>query len=322
MKTTVMGSYPKIPAGSGPNVRSAIQRFEKGLLTPSQLFDTYSQVIGRVVDLAFEAQLDRTTDGQIRWYDLFDPVVRDLDNVQSAGLIRLFDNNFYVRHPLITGRLQYQGGTLAAWSREASQRSQVPVKVALPGLFTFLELAEDKSYGNQDALLADLIDVMRLTVKHLEDTGIVEVQWDEPALARNATLSQSLVEEAYRALLDPSIGLDQSIALYWGKSTPWIERLSSLPFSRIYVDAVSEPAILDVLSQTALPMDVGVGLLDARNVRLEEPSEVLQHLEPIILKQGPNKVWIHPNCGLEFLPPDRAEQKVRLLKDIKTLING
>lgn len=69
-------------------------------------------------------------------------------------------------------------------------------------------------------------------------------------------------------------------------------------------------------------MDVGVGLLDARNVRLEEPSEVLQHLEPIILKQGPSKVWIHPNCGLEFLPPDRAEQKVRLLKDIKTLING
>ena len=321
MKTTVMGSYPKIPAGPGPNVRTAIQRFERGLLPPSQLFEIYHQVIGRVLNLAVETQLDRTTDGQIRWYDLFDPVVRDLDNVQSGGLIRLFDNNFYVRHPLITGRLQYQGGTLAAWCRESSSLSPVPLKVALPGLFTFLEMAEDKSYVDQDVLLDDLVDVMRLTIRYLAETGVVEVQWDEPSLARAKTPpSLSRIQHAYQSLLNAVPGIDQSIFLYWGQSASWFEGLSSLPFAGIYLDVVSDPRVLDVLSQNKLDLEIGLGVLDARNVRMEDPHAVLRTLEPVLHKQGTKNIWIHPSCGLEFLPPDRAEQKVRLLQTIKSLI--
>ncbi len=322
MKTTVMGSYPKIPAGPGPSVRSAIQRFEKGLLTPSQLFETYSQVIDRVLELANDTQLDRTTDGQIRWYDLFDPIVRDLDNVHSAGLIRLFDNNFYVRHPVITGRLQYQGGTLAAWCREAVSRSQVPIKVALPGLFTFLDLQEDTSYGDTDTLIADLIDVMRLTVRHLVGTGVVEVQWDEPSLVRSSSWSRTQVRQAYEALIDPDLEIEQSIALYWGESSPWLDTLSQLPFSRISCDAVSDPHVLDVLATDKLDIAVGLGVIDARNVRMETPEHLARLLQPILRRQGHERTWIHPSCGLEFLPPDRAEQKVRLLRDTKFLINA
>ncbi len=323
MKTTVMGSYPKILAGSGPSVRSAIQRFEKGLITPTQLFETYSEVTRRVLDQAFSANLDRTTDGQIRWYDLFDPVVRDLDNVHSAGLIRLFDNNFYVRHPLITGRLQYQGGTLAAWSREAASYSRVPLKVALPGLFTFLDLQEDTSYGNTDNLLADLIDVMRLAVRHLASTGVVEVQWDEPSLAySSSSWSASRVQEAYKTLMDPEVEIEHSIALYWGKSSLWLDTLSQLPLSRISCDAVSEPRVLDILAVDKLNVAVGLGVIDARNVRMEAPEELIRIVEPVLRQQGDERTWIHPSCGLEFLPPDRAEQKIHLLRNIKLRINA
>ncbi|MCY0908093.1 MAG: synthase [Sulfobacillus thermotolerans] len=323
MKTTIMGSYPKIPAGPGPSVRTAIQRFEKGQISPEQLYSTYESVVKRVVDLAADAQCDRTTDGQIRWYDLFDPVVRDLDNVYSAGLLRLFDNNFYVRHPVVTGRLQYQGGTLAAWSREAASLSRIPVTIVLPGLFTFLSMVEDKNYHNEETLLSDLVDVMRLTVCHLADTGIVEVQWDEPALARYADRwPTAFVQEAYQKLLALEGPLEQSLALYWGPSSPWLDTLAALPFARLSFDAVSEPAILDRLASHTLPASVGVGIIDGRNVRMEDAHQVVDILEPVLRRQGSDRVWVHPNCGLEFLPPDRAAAKVRLLQDLKTLING
>ncbi len=325
MKTTMMGSYPKIPAGPGPSVRTAIQRFEKGQLSAQQLYNTYQLVVKRVVDLAADANMDRTTDGQIRWYDLFDPVVRDLDNVHSAGLLRLFDNNFYFRHPVITGRLQYQGGTLAAWSQEAVASSRIPVTVVLPGLFTFLALAEDQNYHSADTLLSDLIDVMHLTVQHLESTGIAEVQWDEPALARyGGRWPQDTVHDAYRALLGPAgtTVLDQSLALYWGPSSSWVDVLADLPFSRLSFDAISDPSILSRLSAEALPSEVGLGLLDARSVRMEDPKALAAVLSPILAAQGPDRVWVHPSCGLEFLPPDRAALKVRLLQDLKALING
>ncbi len=324
MKTTVMGSFPKIPSGPGANVRSAIQRFEKGAISPHQLDDTYTRVVERVVNLGAEAGLDRTTDGQIRWYDLFDPMVRDLDNVQSAGLIRLFDNNFYVRHPLITGRLQYQGGTLAAWSREAAELSAVPVKMTLPGLFTFLALAEDQSYHGEEDLLADLIDVMQLTAKGLRSTGIVEIQWDEPALAKYPDRwAPNVVREAYQRLLRGALPeIEQSLALYWGASTSWLDVFANVPLSRISVDTISEAKVLDRLAAERLPMEVGLGMIDARSVRMEDPHNILDMMAPVMKTQGDNRVWLHPNCGLEFLPPDRAEMKVRLLGDIKALAHG
>jgi 5-methyltetrahydropteroyltriglutamate--homocysteine methyltransferase len=324
MKTTIMGSYPKIPSGPGASVRSAIQRFEKGSISARQLYETYSRAVDRVVTLAEASHLDRTTEGQIRWYDLFDPVVRDLDNVTSAGLLRLFDNNFYVRHPVISGRLQYQGGTLAAWSREAVELSRVPVKIVLPGLFTFLSMAEDHNYHSEEALLTDLIDVMQLTAQNLKDTGIVEIQWDEPALAKYpGKWSRDIVHAAYQQLLSTELpAVEQSIALYWGPSAQWLDVFAELPLARISVDVISEPTVLNVLAEARLPVEVGLGVIDARNVRMEDPRAVLQMAGAVMKMQGEERVWIHPNCGLEFLPPDRAEMKVRLLSDIKTLMQG
>lgn len=321
MKTALQGSFPKIPAGKGPSVRTAIQRFDRGTIGPEELYRVCREVIQNVLELAEKSDIDRTTDGQIRWNDLFDPVVRDIDNVYSEGLLRLFDNNFYYRHPVIRGRLQYQGGVLAHWTREAMALSRVPLKVALPGPSTFLSLSEDQSYGDDDRLLADLVSVLALEANSLADTGIVEVQWDEPALARgqgDPKRAQALLEQLLR-----SVQLPQSVALYWGRhGGQWLERLKDLPLTAVYVDVVSEPEVLSRLSEESYPYAVGVGIVDGRNVRPEDPQMVARQLEPILARQGSDRVIVHPSCGLELLPPDRAADKVRLLGSIKALING
>ncbi|MDA8194231.1 MAG: synthase [Thermaerobacter sp.] len=321
MKTCVLGSFPKIPAGSGASVRSAVQRFERGAIGPRELSTTFRDVTARVVNLADAAHLDVTTDGQIRWYDLFDPLARDIDNFRPSGLLRLFDNNFYYRHPVITGRLQFQGGTLAAWTREAAALSRIPLKVALPGPFTVLALSEDQSYRDRARWLADVVDVLRLEADSLTGTGAVEVQWDEPALAALPGAERGEVRDVYAALTGGA-QLVQSIALYWGLSARWLGGLEGLPVARVYVDAVSDPAVLAALAETVWPFEVGAGLLDARSVRAENPDEVLSRLEPVLRRQGADRVWLHPSSGLELLPPDRAEQKVLALGAIKNLING
>lgn len=322
MKTCVIGSFPKIPAGAGASVRTALQKFERGSIGPRELNATYRAVVERVVTLAQEAQLDLTTDGQIRWYDLFDPLGRDIDNLKPAGLLRLFDNNFYYRHPVITGRLQFQGGTLSAWTREAVALSSVPIKIALPGPFTIVALSEDQSYHDRSRLLADVVEVLQLEAQSLADTGAVEVQWDEPALAADPDAWTADDVHSVYGDLTQGASLAQAVAFYWGTSASWLRALEGLAVNRVYVDLVSDPQALKALSEQEWPFETGAGLLDARTVRAEDPEEVVRQLEPVIRRQGSDRVWLHPSSGLELLPPDRATAKVKALSTIKNLING
>lgn len=322
MKIASQGSYPKIPAGPGPSVRAAIQRFDRGQGTPADLDRTYRDVTRRVLDLSREVGLDLATDGQIRANDWFDPVVRDVDNVYSEGLLRLYDNNFYYRHPVVRGRLAFQGGTLAYWTRQAVAMSQVPLKAVLPGPFTFLALSEDQSYHDRERWLTDLVAVLKLERDALAATGIAEIQWDEPELARTGSADAARVGEVLGSLLDGAT-VPQSLALFWGrKSHEWLRPLASLPLARVYIDTVADPAAWSGLADERWPYEVGVGAVDARGVRLEDPADVADRLEPVLTRQSADRVWLTPTSGLELLPPDRAESKLRLLAAVRRAVDG
>lgn len=322
MRITSLGAYPKIAKDDGASVRSAIQRFERHGISAVALDQAYRDVTERVLTMAEVTRLDLTTDGLIRWNDLFDAVVRDLDNVVSAGLLRFLDNNFYYRHPLIRGRLSFQGGVLAWSLRQAQQRSTVPLKAVLPGPLTFLKLAEDDSYHNRSRLLADLVDVLRLESASLRDSGVAEIQWDEPALAYYSGWDVSEVSDVLGALIQHA-EVPQAVALYWGSEVhSWIDPLSRIGFDRIYCDAVTDPEVVSYLQRTPVASEVGLGLLDARQVRRELVAETARVVERVLAVQGEQKVWLHPNGGLELLPPDRAEDKLRTLASIRDAIEG
>ncbi|MCL8209042.1 MAG: synthase [Actinomycetia bacterium] len=313
MKATVLGSFPKIPAGPGPSVRAALNRFERREIGPRDLEETYRAVTRRALETFGAAGLTTVTDGQIRWNDLTDPVVRDVDNLVSGGLERFFDNNFYYRRPTVVGRLQWQGGVLAEWTRLARADTDRPLKVALPGPVTVLALADDRSYGDPGTLLADLVEVLALEAASVARAGAVEIQWDEPAAVTDSPVPPADVVAAWRALVAANPDVPQSLAFYFGAQTPWLDRLPEVGVGRVYFDVVTDPALLGPLAAERWPFEVGLGLLDARDVRLEPPETVLRHVAAVAAVQGAARVWLHPNTGLEFLPPDRAADKVRHL---------
>jgi 5-methyltetrahydropteroyltriglutamate--homocysteine methyltransferase len=320
MKTTVLGSYPKIPARSGPSVRQAIQRFERRAIGPRELERVQREATRRAIGVFQEAGLTRITDGQIRWNDLTDPVVRDTDNLIAGGLERFFDNNFYYRQPTVVGRLQYQGGVLAEWTRLAVADSSTPLKVALPGPITVAALADDKSYGNRAFLLADLVEVLALEAKSLARAGAVEIQWDEPAAVAGSPVDAAEAAAAWSALVAANSDLEQSLALYFGPAGPWLEPIGDTGIRRVYLDLVADPSLAAGLSRERVPFEVGLGLLDARNVRLEDAGPVISTVRAVAECQGWDRVWLHPNAGLEFLPPDRAEAKVKWLGSLARTI--
>ena len=157
----------------------------------------------------------------------------------------------------------------------------------------------------------------------LRGTGLFEVQWDEPALAAQVSQAQADdVRSAYQDLLGAHSDMRQSVALYWGSSIPWVPVFADLPVARLSVDAVTNPEVLTVLQRELVACEIGLGLVDARDIRLEDAAHLAQIVTDYADRYGDTRVWLHPSSGLELLPPDRAADKVRLLKAVKALAEG
>ena len=64
-------------------------------------------------------------------------------------------------------------------------------------------------------------------------------------------------------------------------------------------------------------MCLGLGVVDARNTRLESVEELVEAVRWAKGRVPLDRVYVNPSCGLEYLPRDRAYQKlVRLVEGV------
>src|SRR5688572_15970280 len=102
MNTSVVGNYPKVPSLSGgPNLRTAIARYDQGQITADDLAKIADEATQDALADQERAGVDVVTDGHIRWEDEITYFARGLNNVTLNGLLRWFDSNTYYRQPVV-----------------------------------------------------------------------------------------------------------------------------------------------------------------------------------------------------------------------------
>lgn len=315
LQSTTIGSYPKIAEElPGPNVRNQLNRLESGKAEIRSVEQAFRATIARSVAEQEEAGIDLLTDGQIRWEDLLTPLCRDAAGMHPGGLLRWYNNNTYYRHPVIEGRLWYWGGSsLAATWRETAALTDHPLKAVLPGPITFWKMSENRHYREDTTLLSDLCDLLSLEAEALQEAGATEIQWDEPSLVYHS--SAALLELGRTAMqrVVANLHVRTHLALYFGASTPWLAQLATYPVDVLLLDAVDDPALIETLQTDALPKPFGLGSLNARDVRLETTEMLTRMWEGIARKQGERFSFVHPSCGLEYLPHRFAQAKLQRL---------
>ena len=319
MKTATVGSYPKVTDETRENLPGVIDRWQKGQVSDAALEAALTAVTQRVIREQEQAGLDVISDGQIRWEDLTHPIGAKLTNVRLGGLRRFFDNNVYYRRPLVTGTPTWTGPILAPWFTQAKGMATRPLKAVLPGPLTFTVLAEDQRNGmpKPETLLREMVPVLRKEVEALVAAGATHVQLDEPALEPSQPLARAgiqAINEVFRG-----IGATRWVACYFFDLTSMVDQLAELQVDVLSLDLVTGPGLADRVG--ALPQEVALGVLDARNTRLEEPEEVARLIERAA-KGRVERTWLAPNCGLEFLPHGRTLKKLELLVAVARRLSG
>ena len=311
MISTVPGNYPKIAnRPGGQTLRRAISSFDRGRISAEELAAVADSVTVEVIGEQERAGIDVITDGQIRWQDPITYVAGNLQGYEIGGLIRYFDTNTFYRHPEATSTIAWQGPFLVRDYEFARDHATKPIKPVVTGPYSVAKLSLLGSYADLETLVMDTAKALNQEMKALAATNPVLIQVDEPAIVWHRYKDDwDIFREAMDVLMD---GVDAKTVLRtdFGDATG-LPDFFALPFQGFGLDMVHGKQNQTLISDFPVDRDLILGIIDARNVRMETEDAVVETVSAVTQRVAADRLAVSPNTGLEFLPRETAYDKLQ-----------
>ncbi len=315
-------SYPRVgDTERRQRLRRAHAAWEQGDLTAADLDAAERAEIAVILREQADAGAAIVTDGQVRGDDPVSAVMRAFDGVRLNGLRRYFDTNFYVRQPVVTGRVQRRKAFAVDDFRQASAASPRPVKVAMPGPYTLARLAviDTAAYDGVPALAAALSEGLAAEVADLAAAGATLIQIDEPAILTHPADIRLL-----RDLLEPMWaargGAQLAVATYFGDAEPLYAQLNSLPADMLALDLSYSARLLGTIAATGASKTLALGLVNGRTAHVESAADIARQVETALRRYTLDALHLVPSCGLEHVPRTTARAKLHALAGAQRLL--
>jgi 5-methyltetrahydropteroyltriglutamate--homocysteine methyltransferase len=323
MKTTVVGAYPKI-SDEHQDLRRALHRVDRGELDESGIADVLDGTTAWAIGELEAAGIDVINDGQIRWDDLLAPFARAWKNTERGPLERFYDNNTYFRQPIIKGPIETDGQTLVRDFKfaDSTPHGKASLKGAVCGPLTFATLtAQDTHYKDLEARTLAAADALAKELAGLKAAGAKIVDVEEPALAAHPELID--LELAALARLAKG-GVTVALYPYFFPIDRIIEKLDVPPVGVLGVDVRSRETSHKAIERLgAFKGTVSLGVVDARNTRVETPREIGELADAALkILRDERRLYLSTTTGLEYLPHDVALKKLAALTDAARVTGG
>jgi 5-methyltetrahydropteroyltriglutamate--homocysteine methyltransferase len=336
IQTATLG-YPRI--GKNREVKKALEAFWNGKSDEKTLLKTVYEVEASNWKTQLERGIERIGIGDMTLYDhvldwtvrlgliperfrhltgleQYFAMARGKDGIPALEMTKWFDTNYHYLVPEITADLEPLGNFndfIAMVKRGQTQLGDRAVPIVLSPV-TFLALSRVEG----DFTLEKLLPIYVNLLSQLKALGITEVQVHEPILVTHKAESlQGAIAKTYAELAQ--VGLSIHLVTYFddlGSAYSWVMKL---PVTGISLD-FTRGQNLELLKAQGFPEDkqLGVGIVDARNIWQICPDEVLSILNQI--KQFTSNIRIQPSASLQFVPYD-AQREVKLPEPLRNVLS-
>jgi 5-methyltetrahydropteroyltriglutamate--homocysteine methyltransferase len=223
--------------------------------------------------------------------------------------------------PRVAGPLRRTRRVLARDLSFLLLQTQRPVKVTIPGPFTMSQQAQDDHYGDEEELAMALAAAVNEEVKDLFAAGADVVQLDEPYLQARAEKARRFAVPVINRALE---GVEGTTALHtcFGyahivhdrpRGYPFLEELSDTSVDQISLESAQQKVDLSILE--SIPgKQVMLGVLDlADDAPVEDAQVVASRIREALRHVPPERLLVAPDCGMKYLPRDRAYAKLEAL---------
>jgi 5-methyltetrahydropteroyltriglutamate--homocysteine methyltransferase len=321
LKTTVIGAYPKIGDGlEAQELRRALHRHDRGEIGDAELDKVFDEVTRVAVGEIEAAGVDVTNDGQVRWDDLLSPFARAWSGVEPGPLERFYDNNTYFRQPVIDGRIGTDGRSLVRDYTFAARIAKGKLKAAIPGPLTFATLtARDERHRSLEDRVLAIADATAKEIAGLKAAGATMIDIEDPAVVASPK-DIEVARAAYGRIADPDLAL--TLVTYFFPVDTVLESLASFPVAAIAIDVRSRDTTAYERLDAFRTQSVVLGVVDARNTRLETADEVARYADRALKLVPQERLVLATTTSLEYLPRDVARAKLTALVEGARLAAG
>jgi len=329
LPTTVVGSYPQpgwlvdhdaLKTAGVPRVRAPqIWRVPEPLLEQAQ--DDATLLAIRDME---RAGIDIITDGEIRresYSNHFANALQGIDRANPGVVVGRTGQPTVV--PRVTGRVRRERPVEVrdvAFLRANTDRA---VKITLPGPFTMTRQAKNDFYADDAELAMDLAAALNEEIRDLKAAGADVIQLDEPWMQAFPDEARRYAIHAINRALEGVEGttvvhLCFGYAAMVGNDKPsgysFLPELSNAAAEQISIEAAQPKLDLGILKDLS-NKTVMVGVLDLGSPEVETPEMVAQRLRAAIRVLPPERVVAAPDCGMKYLPRERAFGKLKALAE-------
>ncbi|MEM2114457.1 MAG: hypothetical protein QXS12_03295 [Candidatus Caldarchaeum sp.] len=254
-------------------------------------------------------------DGMLGWNDLLRPFASSLENVVVNGLSRWFDNNFFYKAPVITGKLSLRNriDTSPFFHQFIETEKR---KIVVPEPLTFAKLSFNKFYSRLDDLVYDIAQAL---AHYLRQLGVfAQVQLTAAYLVSGKVSSEDLeLSRSAVEVLRKTVDAELMLHLQFGSAEKNLDNFLDFPVDVIGLDMFKTR--VECLRGLETDKCIFLGFVDGRNTLLEDAAATVSLMKKVASMASFGELHIGPNCELEHLPHEYALKKIEVLGEVVKL---
>lgn len=285
---------------------------------PSNDFSFYDQILDTIALVGAVPERYKHTHGNVSLQTYF-AMARGAQggglDVKAMEMTKWFDTNYHYIVPEFSKNQKFTLSSTKIFDEYKEAKAlDIQTRPVLVGPVSFLILGKthDADFCQLE-LLSDLLPVYEKVIAGLAELGAEWMQIDEPCLVLDLDdAARDAYKEAYavigRAAKDKGIKLQ--LTTYFGALKENLGTAVNLPVDALHVDLVRAPEQLaDVLEKAPDDLILSLGVVDGRNIWINDFSKSLKLIDKAIAKVGAGRVIIAPSCSMLHSPVCLTSEK-------------
>jgi 5-methyltetrahydropteroyltriglutamate--homocysteine methyltransferase len=290
---------------------------------PDQLRDlAHDDAVRLAVRDLERAGIDIVSDGEVRresYFNWLAPALTGLDVDKPGTAMSRVGRPTPV--PRAVGPITRPKPVLARHTAFLRSETSRPIKVTVPGPFTLTALTQDEHFRDAARLAMAYAAVVNEELRDIKAAGADFVQLDEPYLQawpdRAREYGVAAIDRALEGVAGPTVvhlcfGYAHTVRDKKPSGYSYLPELDRCRATHVSIEA-AQPR-LDCAILAALPSKTIVfGVLDLGDEKVETPEVVAGRIRAALAHVPPERLVPAPDCGMKYLPRERALAKLEAL---------
>jgi 5-methyltetrahydropteroyltriglutamate--homocysteine methyltransferase len=296
--------------------------YERRKISEKELEESFEKATESAIKAQISAGLNYVTDGMLKWQDLFRPFTENLKGIAVGSLTRWFNNNTFYRKPIITDYVKREKDVVNNMMQLEKLPKNLPWKAILPAPYTFVSLSENQYYKDEAEFMIKFAEIINKEIKSVTATGFSYIQLSDPALLYEP-LTPKLKKDKLALVNDvletavKGTSVKTCLQTFFGDFSKILPEALDFPVDHLGIDLYETD--FEKLKEYNFEKGVALGLIDSRSSLVDKQDELVAAAEQMIesiYRSRIEEVFICPNCDLDFLPWERAEEKMKVLSSV------